>query len=91
MFCTTIFSGTRIRNGVKFHTALIPPFTSVDGLGLSVAESIVKARNEKPFISIEDVENRTSLSKTLIQEFKKMGVFQDMVEENQLGFDLLFD
>lgn len=73
------------------NNALIPPFTSVDGLGLSVAESIVKARNEKPFISIEDVENRTSLSKTLIQEFKKMGVFQDMVEENQLGFDLLFD
>ena len=73
------------------NNAIIPPFTSVDGLGLSVAESIVKARNESPFISIEDVENRTSLSKTLVQEFKKMGVFQDMVEENQLGFDLFFD
>ncbi len=73
------------------NNLLIPPFSCVDGLGINVAESIVNARKEKPFISIEDVENRTSLSKTLIQEFKKMGIFQDLVEENQLGFDLVFE
>lgn len=73
------------------NNLLIPPFACVDGLGASVAESIVAARKEKPFISIEDVENRTSLSKTLIQEFKKMNVFADLVDENQMGFDLVFE
>lgn len=27
VFCTTMFSGTRMRKGVKFHTALMPPST----------------------------------------------------------------
>ena len=44
--------------------AIIPPFTSIDGLGESVAVSIVKAREEAPFLSKEDLLKRTSLSLT---------------------------
>lgn len=37
---------------------LIIPFTALDGLGENVADAIVKARKEAPFISQEDLQKR---------------------------------
>ncbi len=64
---------------------IIPSFTSVDGLGVSVANSIVEARNEYEFISKEDLQKRTQLSGTLIQVFERLGVLDGLSEENQLS------
>ena len=64
--------------------AIIPPFTSLDGLGANVGNSVVAARNEKPFLSKEDVLKRTQLSKTLLDRLDQMGALEGLDEENQM-------
>ena len=68
---------------------LLPPFTSIDGLGASVGDSVIEARKKNSFLSKEDVTKRTKLTNNQIEFLSKIGVFQDMSEENQLSlFDL---
>ena len=64
---------------------IVPPFSCVDGLGESVAITIVQARLEHPFLSKEDVMKRTRLNNTHIKTLTQMGVFQNLQEENQLS------
>lgn len=68
---------------------ILPPFTSVDGLGDSVGDSVVEARKCNHFLSKEDVMKRTKLNNTQIDFLTKIGVFDHLSEENQLSlFDL---
>lgn len=64
---------------------IIPPFTVVDGLGANVARSIVEARDQGPFISKQDITDRTQLSVTLLKKLGSLGVLQGMQEENQMS------
>lgn len=64
---------------------IIPPFSCIDGLGESVAVTVVEARNEHPFISKEDVIKRTKLNNTHIKTLSMMAVFDHLQEENQLS------
>ena len=64
--------------------SIIPPFTALDGLGANVGRSIVKARNERPFLSKEDLINRTQLSSSLLKTMDSMGVTEGLDEENQM-------
>ena len=72
-------------------TTLRMPFVAVDGLGEAAALSIENARKEKEFSSIEDVSKRTKLSKTLIEEFKRMGSFGNLKEKDEVKLGGLFD
>lgn len=68
---------------------LLPPFTSIDGLGAAVGDSVVAARQSNPFLSKEDVMKRTKLTNNQIDFLTKIGVFENMSNENQLSlFDL---
>lgn len=64
---------------------IIPPFTTVDGLGANVAKSIVEAREQGEFLSKEDLLNRTQLSQTLMRKLEVLGTLAGMQEENQLS------
>ena len=64
---------------------LIIPFRAIDGLGENVAYSIVKAREEAPFISQEDLKIRGKVSGSTIDKFKELGCIDDMPESNQLS------
>ena len=64
--------------------AIIPPFSAVDSLGENVARSIVQAREERPFISKEDLLRRTGLSKTLIERLDYLGALEGLAEQDQL-------
>lgn len=69
--------------------ALLPPFVSIDGLGTSVGDSVVEARQKNKFLSKEDVMKRTKLTNNQIEFLTKLGAFENMSEENQLSlFDL---
>ena len=69
---------------------LIAPFNSVPGLGLNVAKQIVAAREDKPFISKEDLAKRGKVSKTLIDFMTENNVLAGLPDENQLSlFDLM--
>ncbi len=60
------------------------PFTAIPGLGKTAAESIVEARNDSPFLSVEDLMKRTKLSVTLCDTMREAGCFGDLPETNQL-------
>lgn len=64
---------------------IVPPFSCIDGLGGSVAVSVIEARKEHSFLSKEDVIKRTRLNNTHIKTLSMMGVFNDLQEENQLS------
>ena len=66
------------------NNQLIPPFTTIDGLGLNVANSIVKAREEKPFLSRQDLMQRTQVNGTQKKIFEELGVLDELSEANQL-------
>ncbi|MEG0366310.1 MAG: PolC-type DNA polymerase III [Coprobacillus sp.] len=69
--------------------AILPPFTSIDGLGGAVGDSVIEARKQNSFLSKEDVIRRTKLNNTQIDFLSKIGVFDNMSDENQLSlFDL---
>ena len=69
--------------------AIVPPFTSIDGLGASVGESVAKAREDHEFTSIEDLRKRTRLSNNHIDTLQKLGVLDSLNESDQLSlFDL---
>ena len=68
---------------------LIAPFRAVPGLGLNVAKQIVAAREEKPFLSKEDLAERGKVSKTLIDFLTRNHVLDGIPDSNQL--DLFSD
>lgn len=70
--------------------ALYLPFDAVDGLGLNCAQTIINAREEKPFSTQSDFMKRTSTSKTVFEKMRDMGVFNGMPEDNQITLDLGF-
>ncbi len=67
---------------------LIPPFKVVDGLGDTVAQSIIDARNEKPFISKDDFSKRSKISSTNVKVLEKLGALDKLSDTNQIS---LFD
>ncbi|KRL45803.1 PolC-type DNA polymerase III [Lacticaseibacillus manihotivorans] len=75
---------------VDDHT-LLAPFRAVPSLGDNVAKQIVSAREEKPFLSKEDLAKRGKVSKTLIDYMTENHVLDHLPDENQLSlFDGLF-
>lgn len=68
--------------------SLLAPFRAVPSLGGSVANAIVDAREEKPFLSKEDLSKRGKVSKTVMEYFIENNVVNHLPDENQLS---LFD
>ncbi len=64
---------------------LRPPFTSVKGLGLSVAESIVKERKEE-FFTKEDFIQRTKAGSSIVELLTEHGCFKDLPDSSQTTF-----
>ncbi len=68
---------------------IIPPFKAIDGLGEAVAESIIRERSIRAFISKEDLATRTKLTKTHLAFLVDNHVLEDLCDDNQISlFDL---
>ncbi|UIU14834.1 DNA polymerase III subunit alpha [Ureaplasma urealyticum] len=68
----------------KQNNAIIPPFVAIQGLGETVANSIIEARNQKAFSTIEDLKNRTKISRTDLKNLRELGVLDHLSETEQL-------
>ena len=65
---------------------LIPPFTSVAGLGETVGEDIVEKRKGKDFLSIEEFALVcTKVSGTHLAQLKEAGAFGDLPDSSQFS------
>ena len=62
------------------------PFTALAGLGEKAAEKIVEVRNSENLLSIEELQIKAGLSKSVIDLLRKNGAFGDLTETSQLSF-----
>ena len=68
---------------------LMPPFSSIDGMGEKAAEAVEEAAKDGPYLSKDDFRNRTKASKTVVDYMAELGLLGDLPESNQLSlFDL---
>ena len=71
------------------QNALIPPFTSIAGLGETVGWDIMEKREGKSFLSIEEFSQAcTKVSGTHLTQMKEAGAFGDLPDSSQYS---LFD
>lgn len=69
--------------------SLIPPFTAVPGLGLSVARNIAQVRETENFISKEDLNKKAGVSQKVIDYLTELGSLNHLPDKAQLSiFDL---
>ena len=61
------------------------PFSSIAGIGDNAAEKIAEARDSGEVYSIEDFQQKTSLSKTVMQLLQDNKVFGNMSATNQIS------
>lgn len=73
------------KNFVIDGNSLIAPFRAVPSLGANVAQKIVEARKEKPFLSKKDLQTRGKVSKTIIDYLTAQKVVDHLPDENQLS------
>ena len=67
---------------------LMPPLTSIDGMGEKAAEAVAEASKDGPYLSRDDFRQRTKASKSVIDYMVELGILSDLPESNQLS---LFD
>ena len=66
------------------NNCLIPPFSSMKGLGGAAAQGIVDARKDGEFRTIEELKERSGAGKTLLQMLRDRHVLDGIPETNQM-------
>lgn len=62
------------------------PLMSVAGLGESAAQSVVLARDDRAFLSVEDLKGRTKLNSAVLGKLREIGTLCELPETAQLSF-----
>lgn len=65
--------------------SLIPPFSAMQGIGDNAARNIAAAREFGEFLSIEDFQQKSKASKSIIELLTQMNCFRGLPESNQLS------
>ncbi len=75
-------------HGKKFleeNGAIRPPLNTIMGLSDAVADSIIEARKDGEFISVEDLMKRAKLGKSMIEKLKEYEVLNDLPDTSQVS------
>ena len=83
-FCPIDLYRSDAKNFLPTKEGLLPPFSSLQGLGVNAAQSIVEGRKDGEFNTLEELKERTSLGRSLIDLLKENGVLDGIPETNQL-------
>ena len=70
----------KIENG-----AIRPPLNSIPGLGTVAAESIEEAKKDGEFMSIDELQQRGKIGKSVTELLKKFGCLEGMTQSNQMS------
>ena len=68
------------------ETGIIPPLNALPGVGTNAAKALEEAREQEPFDSIEDMQQRSKVNKTVIEVMRKSGILDGMHESSQMDF-----
>ena len=61
------------------------PFLSLNGLGENAAQRIVEERNKSPFFSIDDLQTRAGLNKSVVEILRAKKILDGLSETDQLS------
>nr|WP_106788825.1 PolC-type DNA polymerase III [Massilistercora timonensis] len=64
---------------------LMPPLSSIDGMGDKAAEAVEEASKDGLYLSRDDFRQRTKASKTVIDYMAELGLLTGLPESNQLS------
>ncbi len=64
------------------------PFSSISGIGENASLKIAEARKSNDVFSVEDFQQKTRLTKAVMEVLERNHVFDDMSKTNQLSFDI---
>ncbi len=73
---------------IVLKNSLLPPLSSLVGVGQVAARGIAEARKAGKFLSVEDLKNRAGITKTSIAALQEHGCLKNLEQSNQLN---LFD
>ena len=62
------------------------PFCSLSGVGGSAAQSLVDSRADGKYLSIDDIQLRSKVTKAVIETLQDAGVLKNMPSSNQMSF-----
>jgi len=65
--------------------AIRPPLNSIPGLGTVAAESIEEAKKDGEFMSIDELQQRGKIGKSVTELLKKFGCLDGMTQSNQMS------
>lgn len=68
-----------------YGNGLLLPFSALPNVGDSAALGIVAARQDKPFVSVEEFQSRTRLNKTAMAILRDYECFEDLPETTQIS------
>ncbi|HBR35194.1 MAG TPA: hypothetical protein DD734_11215, partial [Firmicutes bacterium] len=63
---------------------LLMPLTTIQGLGEAAARTLVEARKDGEFYSVEDLKTRARLSSAVIEVLTRQGCLRGLPPTNQL-------
>lgn len=63
---------------------LLPPLGALAGVGRAAAEAIVRAREEKPFTSVEDLQRRSRINRSVLEILERHGCLEGLPATDQL-------
>ncbi len=75
-------------NFLDVEGGILPPLNALPGLGTNAAKSIAEARKNGRFKTVEDLRQRTGITKTNIELLEESGCLDGMAESDQVS---LFD
>lgn len=68
-------------------THIMPPISSVEGLGDKACEQVEEAAKHGPFTSLDNFRDQAKVSKTNVEKMVELGILKGLPESDQLTFD----
>ena len=62
------------------------PFSAVKGLGTAAAEGLMAAREGGEYISCDDLQQRSGITKAVVESLRQLGALGDLPDTSQMSF-----
>ena len=84
LYSIDLYKSDPIRFQVR-EDGLLPPLSALQGLGDNAAKNIAEARSQREFLSVDDLRNRSHVSKPIIELLRNHGCLAGLSESDQLA------
>lgn len=77
---------SHFKNFAIVDQQLLPPLNALEGIGEKAARRIFDQASKRPYISCEDLQQRTRISKANIETLSRQGCLKQLPASNQVSF-----